>query len=268
MNPWVKFATVAVVIYAVIVVLAYFGQRRLLYFPDTQAYDPKLTQASEMAVVDLIAEDGTRVIAWYQAAEPGKPTILLFHGNAGNVAHRDFKARLFLDQGYGVMLAGYRGYGGGEGSPTEAGLIADGRAALDYLTGEGVDGDNLVLYGESLGTGIAVRLAAERDLSALILEAPYSSIADVAASAYPFLPVQLMIKDRFDSVDHIGRVRAPILAFHGGADQVIPNQLGARLLEAANEPKRFVIIPGAGHNTVFAAGGATEALEFLKEVFP
>ncbi|MFQ5534102.1 MAG: alpha/beta hydrolase [Sphingomonadales bacterium] len=268
MNPVAKFLLAIAVGYAIIVAIAYLMQRRLLYFPNPAMASPAMSDAADMAVVELDSGDGTRLIAWYRGAPPGRPTIALFQGNAGNIADRAFKARLFLDHGYGVLLAGYRGYGGSGGRPSEGGLIGDGIAALEYLSAQGVSRERLILYGESLGTGVAVRLAARRAVGAIILEAPYSSIVDVAARAYPYLPVGLLLKDRFDSMGPIGDVHAPVLMIHGAEDRVVAPELGARLFAAASDPKQRIVISGAGHNDVFELGGGKAALDFLDHLFP
>ncbi len=272
METLVRLLTVAAVVYSLVVALAYFFQRNLLYFPDKTAIPPALTAAPDMQVVALRAADGVTLQAWYKAARIGgptpRPTIVLFHGNAGNLAYRADKARVFLDRGYGVLLAAYRGYGGSDGSPSEAGLLADGRAAMDFLRASGVAAETIVLYGESLGSGIAVAMAGEYEVAAMLLEAPYSSIADVAAAHYGYLPVRWLIKDKFESMARIGAVSVPLLAVHGERDEVIPNVFGRRLFEAANEPKTLRIIPGAQHNNLFTAGGRDAALEFLGGLFP
>lgn len=268
MEALVRILMVAALVYGLVVALAWFFQRNLLYFPDKTAIPPALTAAPDMRVVELEAADGVALKAWYKAAAQARPTIVLFHGNAGNLAHRADKARVFLDRGYGVLLAAYRGYGGSGGSPSEAGLIADGRAAMDFLQQSGVTPNHIVLYGESLGSGVAVALAGEYDVAALLLEAPFSSIVDVAASHYGYLPVRWLIKDKFDSMARIGAVSAPLLVIHGSEDEVIPNKFGQRLFAAAVEPKTLRIIPGAQHNNVFAAGGRDAVLEFLEGLFP
>ena len=272
MEALVRILTFTAVVYSLVVALAYFFQRSLLYFPDKTAIPPAVTAARDMEVINLKAADGVALQAWYKAAAPsdggGRPTIVLFHGNGGNLAYRSDKARVLLDRGYGVLLAAYRGYGGSGGSPSEAGLLADGRAALDFLGEAGVTPGDIVLYGESLGSGVAVAMAGEYDVAALLLEAPFTSVVDVAASHYGFLPVRWLIKDRFDTLALIGAVRVPILVVHGERDEIIPNALGRRLFEAANEPKELRIIAGARHNDLFASGGRDAILEFLEGLFP
>lgn len=268
MEAIVRILMVAALAYSMVVALAYIFQRNLLYFPDRNAIPPAMTIAGDMEVISLKAADGVALQAWYKAAAPGHPTITLFHGNGGNLAYRADKARVFLDRGYGMLLGAYRGYGGSGGSPTEAGLLMDGRAAMDFLQHAGIAPDNILLYGESLGSGVAVAMAGEYEVAALLLESPYTSTVDVAASAYAFLPVRWLMKDKFDSLSRIGALRVPVLVVHGEQDEIIPNALGQRLYEAANEPKTLRIIPGAGHNNVFAAGGKEAVLEFLEGLFP
>ena len=146
----------------------------------------------------LKTPDGARLVAWYGKAKPGQPTLLYFHGNAGSLAVRAERIRRFMDEGWGVYMMTYRGYGGSTGSPSETANVADARLAYGALVQEGVDPASIILYGESLGTGVAVRLATERPAGGLILDAPYTSIVEVAAQAYPFLPVRYFLKDRYE----------------------------------------------------------------------
>ena len=266
---WVaKILGLGVVGYALLLGGCYALQRSLMYFPAAEVPSPAAAGVPEMAVAALHTEDGLALISWYAAAGSAEaPTIVYFHGNAGNIADRGFKVRPFLDAGLGVLLVGYRGYGGNPGSPSEEGLFADGRAALDFLAGQGVPADKIVVFGESLGSGVAVGMASERRLGAVILEAPFTSAADAGQRAYPFLPVRLLIRDRFDSLSRIGSIGAPLLIVHGERDRVVPADHGRRLLAAAAEPKEGVFLPDAGHNDAFEHGSVRAALEFLGRVY-
>ena len=166
-----------------------------------------------------------------------------------------------------MLLVSYRGYGGSGGSPTEAGLYADGRAALAFLEAEGVRSDHVVLFGESLGAAIAIHVAGEAPVGAIVLEAPFTSAVDVGRAAYPFLPVAWLLKDRYLSIDKIAAIEAPLLIVHGEADRTVPVTHGRRLLEAATPPKQGMFLPGAGHNDLPAHGSSEAALEFLEGVF-
>jgi fermentation-respiration switch protein FrsA (DUF1100 family) len=254
--------------YAILVLIMYLAQRHFTYFPDRTRYDPASVGLPDFEEIQIETADGLSLIAWYKAAAEGRPTILLFQGNAGNIANRNFKARAFADRGYGMLMPNYRGYGGSDGSPSEAGLQEDGRAAVRYLADAGVPPEEIVLYGESLGSGVSVALAESIDVAALVLEAPYTSLPDVASSAYPWLPVRFLMKDRFASIESIGKVKAPLLVVHGSEDEVIPVALGQELFEAANEPKRLVIISGAHHNDIFDLGSGAAIFDFLEKTFP
>lgn len=254
--------------YLVFVGALFFFQRNLLYYPDDSVPSPVASGVPEMSPVTAETGDGLALRSWYRAAEEGRPTVVFFHGNAGNIGSRGFKVRSYLDAGFGVLLVGYRGYGGNPGSPTEQGLYADGRAALEFLDGEGVAARLWVLYGESLGSGVAVRMAAERastdPVGALVLEAPFSSIVDVASHHYPYVPVGWLIKDRFDSAAVIADVRAPVLIVHGREDRTIPMKFGARLFEAAVEPKESHWLEGADHNNLHDFGIGRLTIEFIE----
>jgi len=255
---------VALAAYLGIGALMFTFQRRLLYFPDRSRPEPALYDAPDMAAVVYPTQDGLALAAWYlPPADARAPVIVHFHGNAGHIGDRAPLLRPYLDAGFGVLLAEYRGYGGNPGRPTEAGLYADARAALDFVTGEGIGAERIVLYGESLGTGVAVWLASETPVAALVLEAPFTSAVDVGASAYPFVPVRLLMLDRFQSLRHIGGIAAPVLVLHGELDATVPIAHGRRLLAAASEPKEGRFYAGAGHSDLHDFSIAEEVIAFL-----
>ncbi len=263
-----KIAGTLALAYVLVVAGCYAVQRSLMYFPDDRLPSPAAAGVAEMAAVTLTTADGLELVSWYAApATPERPAIAYFHGNAGNIAYRASKARPYLDRGYGVLLLSYRGYGGNPGAPSEQGLIADGRAALDFLAARGVAPERTVIYGESLGSGVAVAVAAERRVAAVILEAPFTSAAAVGQRAYPFLPVALLIKDRFDSLARVAAIAAPLLIIHGEADRVVPVDEGRRLLAAAAAPKEGVFLPGATHNDLYRHGAAEIVIAFLERLF-
>ena len=249
--------------YGGIVAAAFVMQRSLMYFPG-KALPPAVPP---FAAVTVPSSDGLALNAWYAPpAAPGNGVIVYFQGNAGTLADRAPATLPFIEDGHGVLLAGYRGFGGNPGKPTEAGLIADGRAAVQYVLDQGVAPDRIVLFGESLGSGVAVQLAAADPFAAVILEAPFTSAAAVGQATYPFLPVKLLIKDRFDSLAHVGRITAPLLIVHGEDDRTTAVGNGRRLLTAAAEPKTGHFLAGAGHGDL-AAHGATEIERaFLRDV--
>jgi fermentation-respiration switch protein FrsA (DUF1100 family) len=191
--------------------------------------------------------------AWFSPAQLGKQTILYFHGNGGEIADRAERFAAYQAQGFGVFFLSYRGYGASTGLPSEQGLINDALAAHDWLMARGIAAGEVMLVGESLGSGVAVQLAAERRVKALALEAPFASAANVAAAAFWWLPARLLMKDKFDSIAVIDKVKAPLLIIHGDRDGVVPLSEGQALFARANEPKEMVVIPGGSHGSIFSA---------------
>lgn len=255
-----------------IAVLAVF-QRSLLYHPDGTAPDPGASGVGEMAAVTARNSDNAALTSWYASGDPDRPVVVYLHGNAGNIGSRGHKARPFLDAGYGVLLVGYRGYGGNPGKPTEQGLYDDARAALGWLEEEEGRGRPLVLYGESLGTGVATVLAAERarggtPVQALILEAPFPSITAAARHHYPYVPVKWLLRDRFDQAAVIGDVDAPVLVLHGERDQTMPVRFGKALFERADGPKVGKWYEEAGHNDLFDFGADSHSIQFIEQHVP
>jgi uncharacterized protein len=260
-------AGVAILAYSVILAGLYIFQRRLVYPVQTAPYH----KVSELGLDDLRelklqATDGTTLIAWWMPAEPGKSTLLYFHGNAAALLNRLPRIERFSAAGYGVFMPAYRGYSGSEGSPSEAALIDDAVMVYDALRERGVSEHNIVLYGESLGTGVAIQLAGRRKVAGIVLDAPYTSLPDVAQLAYPFMPVQSFMTERFDSRRHIQKLDVPVLMMHGTEDQVIPISFGRELFSAANAPKRFEAIEGAAHSNIYDFGAFAHLDKFLKDL--
>jgi hypothetical protein len=266
MNHLITIAVAALVIYLAIMAGMFLFQRKLLYHPDTVRSDLSDAGLEGARAVDLVTSDGLTLNAWYAPpAEQGGAVILYTHGNAGTLIDRAERMRHYLAAGIGFLLVDYRGFGGNPGSPTEEGLYADGRAGYDWLLDAGHAPQSIVLYGESMGSAVATRLASERDAAAIVLDAPFTSIVDVAAGRYPWLPVSLLVVDRFDSLSRIGGIRIPLLVLHGTDDRVVPFGLGQRLYEAANEPKRFVRFDGGAHMDLYDHGAASEVIGFVRE---
>jgi hypothetical protein len=232
----------------VIAVAAFVLQRRLMYFPDPERVSPKSFNLAGVTERVIDAPDGARLISWYAPAAPGQPTILYFHGNGGSLASRSERVRRYVSRGYGVLMLSYRGYSGSTGSPSESANVADAKLAYDALNKDGVEPDDIIVYGESLGSGVAVQVAADRQVGGLALDAPYTTIVDVAVLAYPYLPVRPFVFDRYETVKYLPRVKAPLLVLHGEADQVIPVEMGKAVYAAASAPKEIATFPRAGHS--------------------
>jgi len=257
------FLVYALVGYAAVLVLLYVSQRALQYFPERFRTAPAaagLPQAEEV-VVDTA--DGERVIVWHVPPRGNKPVALYFHGNGGSLRNRVDRFRALIEDGSGLVALSYRGYGGSTGTPSEAGLIADARAAYAFTSAR-YGGERIVLWGESLGSGVAVALAAQMPVGYLILQSPFTSAVDVGAQRYWFVPVGLMMKDQFRSDLRIGKVAAPVLILHGDRDDIVPIALAERLYGLTNAPKRFVRMAGVGHNDV-GAQAVEAARQFIGE---
>jgi len=264
----INFIAVAIGLYTAFVGGLYLVQRELIYLPSGPMSTPAESGVPEMRPIRLTTADGLTLTSWYRPAETGQPTMVYFQGNGGNMAGRAFKVRPYLDAGFGMLLVGYRGYGENPGKPSEQGLYADGRAQFKFLEGQGVRPQSWVAYGESLGAGVAVQLAMEQarsfPIGAIILEAPFASLGDVAAVHYPFVPARFLIKDRFESIAKIAMVKAPVFIVNGVNDGVIPSGQGQQLFEAALEPKEGHWISGAGHNDLYDYGVAGMVIEFIR----
>ncbi len=239
-------------IYLLVLAGMFMLQRQLQYFPDHSPRSPESVGLQGVKVIGLTAADGVACDLWVAPAETGKPVILFFHGNAGSVADRADRLRATLSQGFGAAFLSYRGFGPSRAEITEAGLIADADAAYAWLRAQGIAPGQIMVVGESLGTGVAVQLAARHPVGAVALAAPYTSTADVAAAVYPWLPVRLLMRDQFRSDLFIGQITAPILIQHGNADQVVPYRFGQALHALSPPGTQFVTLPGLGHEAIFA----------------
>jgi len=266
MKTILFFLISGIFLYALLISVLFFMQRSLLYFPSNEKLDLSQYAAIGLEEVKLKTEDGLELTAWFMQADPARDgrTFLLFHGNAGHIGHRVEKFRRILEAGYGFLFLEYRGYGENPGKPTEIGLHTDARAALDFLASREIPYEKVILYGESLGCGIAVRAASEHYFSVVILEAPYTSIADVAQRQFWFLPVRWLVRDRYDTLAIINRITSPVVVMHGEQDDVIHVSFGKRVFEAAPEPKTAWFFEGAGHNNLKEFGFDTRLLDYLQ----
>jgi len=252
--------------YLVSVTCLWAFQRALIYSPDDVEYVPPSHYLMLAGVEEITVEtvDGIELKAWYAPAPANRPTVVMFLGKGGSLRSQRYRVALFKDAQMGVLLLAYRGYSGNEGEPTEEGLYADARAALDWLESHDVHNRSIVIYGASLGTGVATAMAAEREYGALVLEAPYTSVVDVAAARFPIVPVDLLMFDRFDSLSRIDEIDEPLLVMHGDADRVIAQRFGRELFDAADGQKAGFWPVGVGHKDIFDRGGFEAARDFIE----
>lgn len=244
----------ATAVYLAICALMYFNQRRLTYFPDSRRVSPAELGLSGVSEITLPTPDGETLVAWYARAKPGEPTLLYFHGNAGSLATRVERVRKYVERGRGILILTYRGFGGSTGTPSEISNIADAKLSYDYLINKGLRPEDILLYGESLGTGVAVQTAAARPAAGLILDAPYTSLSDVAAERYPWVPVRWLMSDPYRSDLYLAKLTLPVLVVHGDRDDTVPVAMGRKVYELAGGPKELAIINGAGHSDHYLFG--------------
>ncbi len=275
MRAALSLAAVALAL-AALLVLVWLTQRRFIYFPLAEPVpDPRLAGLQSAREVQVPTEDGLSLGAWFvePTARGAGWMLILFSGNAGHRAFRAPLARRLAEHGVAVLMLDYRGYGGNAGAPSEAGLLRDARAARDWVARRTSNGLARVGYlGESLGTGVAVALAAETEPDALVLKSPYTSLADLAAHHYPFLPARWLLRDRFPSVDRIGALSCPVLIVAAERDSVVPASHSRRLFDAARPvTRRWFQVPGADHNDMemLAGEGVIGAvMRFLEDIPP
>jgi fermentation-respiration switch protein FrsA (DUF1100 family) len=260
--PLVKWMFIAAACYLGFAALMYVVQRSLMYFPETVRTAPAAAGLPQAQEVVLDTTDGEKVIVWHVAPRGEQPVVLYFHGNGGSLRLRVDRFQRIAAAGVGLVALSYRGYGGSSGKPTEQGLINDARAAYAFAAERY---PRIALWGESLGTGVAVALAAEKPVIRLVLDAPYTSALDLARANHWYLPVRLLMKDQFRSDERIARVKAPVLIMHGEVDQIIPIAYGERLFAMIQGPKQFARFPGGYHVDLDRHGGAEVALKFLGE---
>ena len=251
MRQQMNFALASVAVIVAFVALIWLAQRRLIYFPFADLPSLRDAGLADGESVEFDTSDGLRLGAWFLAGSGPAPrlTIVVFNGNAGNRAYRAPLAAALRRHGLQVLLTDYRGYGGNPGAPTERGLAADARAALEYLLSRpDVDGSRIVYFGESLGSAVALRLAVEHTPAALILKSPFTSLADIGRYHYPLLPVDWLLRDRFASIDNAPRIQCPVLVIAGARDTIVPIDFTRRVYAAIAAPKTLEELPVADHN--------------------
>ncbi len=242
-------------------------QRHLMYFPDTTYFTPKTAGLTGVSEEVLQTPDGSRVLAWYAPAKPGQPTLLYFHGNAGSLETRIERIRKYMARGLGVFMMTYRGFGGSSGEPSEAANVADARLAYDTLTERlGIAPADIIVYGESLGTSVAVQVAGAREVAGIVLDAPYTSMVDLAALHHPWIPGRWFMTDRYETRRHIKAVTAPLLILHGEIDDIVPVTMGREIFNLANAPKTIKTFQGAGHADHYLFGSYDALYAWIEQL--
>jgi fermentation-respiration switch protein FrsA (DUF1100 family) len=254
MNGLLSVASIIAIGYALLAVALFFYQPHLLYFPEIPGRELVVTPATvdlEFESVTLGTEDDERLDAWFIPADPARGTLLFCHGNAGNISHRLDSIRIFHQLGLSVLIFDYRGYGKSTGRPTEKGTYRDAAAAWRYLVERRrIPPEKIILFGRSLGASIVAELATREAVAGVILESGFTSVPDVAAQIYPWLPVRWLSRYRYDARRALTEIHSPVLIIHSRDDEIIPYVNGEHLYTAANEPKQFLQLRG-GHNDGF-----------------
>jgi len=228
---------IIIFIYSLLLVFLYFYQRNLLYHPNVNNYSGDKISVN-IRKIKISTSDNINLLGWYHKKNlQDYKTLIYFHGNAGSLENRIHKLNHFQDMNINFLIIAWRGFSGNNGKPSETGLYEDGRSAIDWIKKKGVEEKNLILYGESLGTGVVTHLAQNRDFGGIILETPFTSMTDAAKKFYPYIPVDLLLKDKFENYKKIKNVSSPLLIMHGEVDQIVPFWMGKKIYEIANEPK-------------------------------
>ncbi len=224
-------------IYFLILISTYIFQRDLLYHPGENNYfGDSLTVKIEK--IKIKTQDNIELLSWYHNKNLNDyKTILFLHGNAGSLENRIHKINHFKDMNVNFLLISWRGFSGNKGKPTEKGLYEDARSAVEWLQSKGVEESNIIIYGESLGTGVATEIAQNKNFAGVILESPFTSMIDAGKNKYPYLPVKFLLKDKYESNKKIKNIKRPILIMHGKVDNIVPFEMGKKMYELANQPK-------------------------------
>ena len=236
-NNLLQIILIIFFIYFLVLVFLYFYQRNLLYHPNENNYSEDKISV-DIENVRIKTSDNIELLGWYHEKNlKDFKTLIFFHGNAGSLENRIHKLNHFRDMNINFLIIAWRGFSGNNGNPSEQGLYEDGKSAIDWLIKKGVSEKNLILYGESLGTGVATHLAQNKNFAGVILETPFTSMIDAAKKFYPYIPVKLLLKDKFENYKKIKNINSPILIMHGEVDQLVPFSMGKKIYEIANKPK-------------------------------
>ncbi len=254
-------------IYLLVILIMFVFQRSLLYLPSKEKLNPFFYSNTGLKKVNLTTSDGLVLNSLFRKpSDKEQNTLVVFHGNAGHIGHRVDKFRPYLDEGYGLLLVEYRGYGENSGKPTEDGFYKDGIAAIEFLSKQNISKKQTILYGESLGCGLAVKLSTEDKYHSTILEAPYTSIAEVASEHYWYLPAKWLVLDRFEIIGIIKNIKSPLLVIHGEEDNVINIEFGKKIFNSAPKPKEAFYVKKGSHNNLYEFGVYEKIINFIKKV--
>ena len=242
MNFYTTSILALIFFYILLLIIVFFFQGNLLYHPTIDNYlkDQVEREPNEIEKVKITTKDKIDLIGWFYNRDLEEfKTILFFHGNAGSLENRTYKLNHFKNLNLNFLIIAWRGFNGNKGKPNEMGLYEDAKSAIKWLKAKGIKEKNIILYGESLGTGVAVEVAQNKNYAGIILESPFTSMVNMGKKYYPFFPVNLLLKDKFESYKKINNIFVPVLIMHGKVDKIVPYDMGKKMYELANEPKFF-----------------------------
>ncbi len=258
--------SLGLITYLTILAYVYLFQRNILYHPSDNSY-----QGDEIKFyykeIFIQNKDGIKLKAWLHEKDLiNKKTIIFFHGNAGNLKNRNYKLNELSKFDVNFLIVAYRGFSGNQGQPSEQGLYEDARSTLDWLKIKGVKEKNIILYGESLGTAVAIETAQNKDLAGIILESPFTSMVELAQKYYPVLPVRFLLKDKYETIKKLPNINSPLLVLHGKLDSIVPFSMGKKVFEEANEPKFKYFIDNDDHMVRYDQKLLNEIKKFISDI--
>ena len=258
-----KYIISAISIYIFFGIFLYFFQRKIIFNTSGKPKEPIYYGLNSVQEIKISTSDGLKLITWYSKAKLNQPTLLYFHGNSFDIGERSYRIERYIKRGWGVLLLAWRGYSGNKGKPTEKNLYVDAEAALMWIKkNTKVNKKDIVLYGESLGTGVAVEMGTRYSFKSIILEAPFTSICDIAQQRYKIYPAKYLTLDKFNNIEKINKILSPLLIISGKKDEVIPHSHSIKLFSKAKHPKDSVFIDEAMHNNLYDFGIEKKVINF------
>ncbi|MBO6490927.1 MAG: alpha/beta hydrolase [Pelagibacteraceae bacterium] len=234
-----KFIISIVLIYLLLLIFLYFYQGKLLYHPNVNSYTEVNDLIPKIEKVTIATSDNHHLLGWFHKKDISKNTILFFHGNAGSLENRIYKLNHFENFDLNFLILAWRGFSGNSGKPNEKGLYDDAKSAVSWLKSAGIKEEKIILYGESLGTAVAIEIAQNKKFAGIVLESPFTSMVEMGKKYYSFFPVSLLLKDRYESINKIKNINIPILVMHGKKDRIVPFEMGNKIYDSANSPKFY-----------------------------
>ena len=253
-------------VYLIVTLGLYIFQRKLLYYPNFNSHIKGDGLSHSFENINIKTKDNIILKGWFHLKDPKKKTILFFHGNAGTLDNRIYKLNFLGNLDINFLIIAWRGYSGSSGKPTELGLYQDAKSAVNWLNLKGIVEKNIILYGESLGTSVAIEIGQNKNFAGIILEAPFTSMVDTGKKYYPFFPVKLLLKDKYESKNKIKNIKFPILVMHGKKDKIIPFYMGEAIYNLANKPKFKYFSDNDDHMMDFDENLVNEISSFLKSL--